>query len=71
MDGAEPCSDRDFATIRRYELAGIVNPGSASAMAVKVASTRVRYVGPTDGWPGPLRRSVSTCSSSGVTDPVL
>lgn len=33
-------------TIRRYEQSGVVDPGSAAAMAAKVADARVRYVGP-------------------------
>ena len=33
-------------TIRRYELAGLLNATSASRIAAKIASTRVRYVGP-------------------------
>jgi predicted nucleic acid-binding protein len=33
-------------TIRRYELAGLINADLASAMANKVASAPVRYVGP-------------------------
>ena len=33
-------------TIRRYELAGLVSADSASAMVAQVASTPVRYVGP-------------------------
>ena len=33
-------------TLRRYELASLISADSASAMAAKVGSTRVRYVGP-------------------------
>jgi predicted nucleic acid-binding protein len=56
-------------TIRRYELAGAVDPDSASAMAVKVASALVRYVGPSsallrDQWK--LRHNVSAYDSAYV-----
>jgi predicted nucleic acid-binding protein len=49
-------------TIRRYEVAGLVSAESASAIAAKVASTRLRYVGPSsamlrDQWK--LRHNVS------------
>lgn len=56
-------------TIRRYELAGLVDSDSASAMAVSVASARVRYVGPSsallgDQWQ--LRHNVSAYDSAYV-----
>jgi predicted nucleic acid-binding protein len=56
-------------TLRRYEVSGLVSTESASAMAAKVASTRVRYLGPSsallrDQWK--LRHNVSAYDAAYV-----